>query len=56
MLLIKTTLTTKIHTGITKTGMGNLLLNGILEKHGPAEGDHTIEFGMFHPRAAESEG
>jgi len=29
--------------------ISNLLLNGILDKHGPVEGDHTVEFGMHHP-------
>ena len=29
--------------------ISNLLLNGILDKHGPVEGDHTVEFGMYHP-------
>ena len=35
---------------MTKNGpkIANLLLNGILDKHGPVEGDHTIEFGMYH--------
>ena len=43
---------------MTKNGpkIANLLLNGILDKHGPVEGDHTVEFGMYHPQAADSEG
>ena len=38
---------------MTKDGpkIANLLLNGILDKHGPVEGDHTVEFGMYHPPA-----
>ena len=40
---------------MTKNGpkIANLLLNGILDKHGPVEGDHTIEFGMYRPPAAQ---
>ena len=36
---------------MTKTGpkIANLLLNGILDKHGPVPGDHTTEFGMYQP-------
>ena len=30
--------------------IANLMLNGILDKHGPVDGDHTIEFGMYRPR------
>ncbi len=45
---------------ITMTDHGpkisNLLLNGILDKHGPVEGDHTVEFGMYHPPAADTDG
>jgi 3',5'-cyclic AMP phosphodiesterase CpdA len=39
---------------MTKTGpkIANLLLNGVLGKHGPVEGDHTIEFGMHRPLAS----
>ena len=29
--------------------IANLLLNGILDKHGPTEGDPTTELGMYHP-------
>ena len=38
---------------MTKDGpkIANLLLNGILDQHGPVEGDHTVEFGMYHPPA-----
>jgi hypothetical protein len=43
---------------MTRNGpkIANLLLNGILDKYGPVEGDHTVEFGMYHPQAADSEG
>ncbi|MBX7435536.1 metallophosphoesterase [Mycobacterium sp. Y57] len=36
---------------MTRNGpkIANLLLNGFLDKHGPVEGDHTIEFGMYSP-------
>ena len=30
--------------------IANLMLNGILDKHGPVDGDHTIEFGMYRRR------
>ena len=36
--------------------ISNLLLNGMLDKYGPVEGDHTVEFGMYHPPVAESGG
>ena len=36
--------------------ISNVLLNGILDKHGPVEGDHTVEFGMYHPPAADTDG
>ena len=29
--------------------IANLLLNGIIDKHGPVEGDPTAEFGMYRP-------
>ena len=33
--------------------IANLSLNGILVKHGPVEGDPTVEFGMYSPPASE---
>ena len=36
---------------MTKNGpkIANLLLSGIVDKHGPVEGDVTVEHGMYHP-------
>lgn len=41
---------------MTKDGpkIANLLMNGILDKYGPVEGDHTIEFGMYRPQPERS--
>ena len=36
---------------MTESGpkIANLLLNGIVDKYGPVEGDPTVDFGMHHP-------
>ena len=36
---------------MTKDGpkIANVLLNGVLDKHGPVDGDLTVEHGMHHP-------
>ena len=45
---------------VTMTDAGpkisNLLLNSMLDKYGPVEGDHTVEFGMYHPPVPETHG
>jgi hypothetical protein len=39
---------------MTKNGpkIANLLLNGIIDKHGPQKGGPTESFGMYEPRSA----
>lgn len=43
---------------MTKAGpkIANLLLNGILDKYGPVEGDPTVEFGMYRPLTGSAAG